>query len=172
MRFRMYASFGLGADKITELIGFRAISFWLGLLAISGTLFPVAPIELTGHLSWLGSTRWLGELKRISDAWLATKSTREKGCSLGFWSDDYLARCPTAAVRVEGRIVAFANLWATAAKDELSLDLMRHVPEAPKDAMEFLFTELMLWGRAESYAWFDLGMAPLAGIVLRRNAPV
>jgi phosphatidylglycerol lysyltransferase len=30
--------------------------------------------------------------------------------------------------------------------------------------MEYLFIELMLWGRQEKYRWFNLGMAPFSGI--------
>jgi phosphatidylglycerol lysyltransferase len=37
--------------------------------------------------------------------------------------------------------------------------------------MDYLLTELMLWGRAQGFAWFDLGMAPLAGVSSRKNAP-
>ena len=37
--------------------------------------------------------------------------------------------------------------------------------------MDFLFTELMLWGRDQGYGWFNLGMAPLAGLEAHRLAP-
>ncbi len=29
--------------------------------------------------------------------------------------------------------------------------------------MDFLFVELLLWGKAEGYASFNLGMAPMSG---------
>ncbi len=38
--------------------------------------------------------------------------------------------------------------------------------------MEFLFIELMLWGKEEGYRWFNLGMAPLAGLENRPQAPL
>jgi phosphatidylglycerol lysyltransferase len=38
--------------------------------------------------------------------------------------------------------------------------------------MDFLFTELMLWGHAQGYRWFSLGMAPLAGLEQHRLAPL
>ena len=62
------------------------------------------------------------------------------------------------------RIVAFANLWRSGDGRELSIDLMRHAPEAPNVVMDALFVELMLYGRAEGYLWFHLGAAPLAGL--------
>ena len=41
---------------------------------------------------------------------------------------------------------------------------MRYLPDSPPGAMEFLFIQLMLWGRQQGYQWFNLGMAPLAGL--------
>jgi phosphatidylglycerol lysyltransferase len=48
---------------------------------------------------------------------------------------------------------------------------MRHTAAAPKSVMDFLFVELMLWGQAQGYRWFSLGMAPLAGLEEHRLAP-
>jgi len=104
------------------------------------------------------------ELKRISDAWLAEKNTREKGFSLGHFDEEYICRTPAALVRRDDEIVAFTNLFCGAPGSELSLDLMRYLPDAPVGVMEYLFIELMLWGREQGFAWFNLGMAPLAGL--------
>lgn len=38
--------------------------------------------------------------------------------------------------------------------------------------MDYLFIELMLWGRGKGYEWFDLGMAPLSGLADRSLAPL
>ena len=81
----------------------------------------------------------LDELKNISDAWLTAKNTREKGFSLGFFQPDYIRRCPVALVIRNERIEAFANLWTGAQQEELSLDLMRYLPEAAEGVMEYLF---------------------------------
>jgi phosphatidylglycerol lysyltransferase len=48
---------------------------------------------------------------------------------------------------------------------------MRYDDDAPSGVMEFLFTELLLWGQKEGYAWFSLGMAPLSGFEHHRLAP-
>jgi phosphatidylglycerol lysyltransferase len=114
----------------------------------------------------------LDRLAEISDAWLAAKTAREKGFSLGRFDRAYLARLPVAVVRREGRIVAFANLWPAPDRHELSIDLMRYGPDAPREVMEYLFLELMLWGKAEGYGRFDLGMAPLSGLESRQLAPI
>jgi phosphatidylglycerol lysyltransferase len=117
-------------------------------------------------------TARLNELKQISDAWMAEKSTREKGFSLGFFQPDYIQRCPVAVVIRNERIEAFANVWTAAQLEELSIDLMRFLPQAPDGVMEFLFIRLMLWGKEQGYRWFNLGMAPFSGLENRALAPL
>jgi phosphatidylglycerol lysyltransferase len=112
------------------------------------------------------------ELSEISDEWLALKRHREKGFSIGRFDPAYMARFDCAVVRWQGRIVAFANIWKTADKSELSVDLMRHREAMPYGVMDFLFVRLMQWGQAEGYGWFNLGMAPLSGLEARRLAPL
>lgn len=80
---------------------------------------------------------------------------------------------PQSAIDIpQSEIVAFANLWLGGEKEELSLDLMRYTPDAPHSVMEYLFLKLMLWGQAEGYQWFNLGMAPLSGLENRALAPL
>lgn len=113
----------------------------------------------------------LPALRRISDAWLDAKSTGEKRFSVGAFSPEYLRQFPIAVVRSQGTPVAFANLWTTGTKAELSVDLMRFDTSAPRGAMDYLFIELMLWGRRDGYRWFNLGMAPLSGLEAHPLAP-
>jgi len=114
----------------------------------------------------------LNSLRAVSDAWLSEKNTKEKQFSMGFFDPDYLKRFPTAVVRRADEIIAFANVWPGAEKEELSIDLMRHLPSAPNGIMDYLFAELMLWGKAEGYRWFSLGMAPMSGFEDRSLAPI
>ena len=90
-------------------------------------------------------------LRPVSDAWLAEQTGGEKGFSLGRFDPDYIMRGPIAVVRAHGHIVAFATLWATHDKAWVSVDLMRHAPNAPRAVMDFLFAELILWAQAESF---------------------
>lgn len=106
----------------------------------------------------------LPQLREVSDAWLATKRTREKGFSTASFDPAYLSRFPVVLVRRGPQVLAFANLWLGAGHHELSIDLMRHLPQAPHGTMDLLFSELMLWGRAQGYQWFNFGMAPLHGV--------
>ena len=57
-----------------------------------------------------------------------------------------------------------ANLWPGGEKKELSIDLMRHSNDAPHGIMDFIFCEIMNWGKNQKYEWFSLGMVPLAGL--------
>ncbi|HDH53644.1 MAG TPA: bifunctional lysylphosphatidylglycerol flippase/synthetase MprF, partial [Nitrospirae bacterium] len=127
-----------------------------------GCSFEIIPQEKVSDI--------LPELKRISDAWLAEKNTREKGFSLGFFSEDYLKRFPVAVVKRKDEIIAFANIWA--GKKELSIDLMRYLPDTPHGIMDYLFIHLILRGKQEGYKWFNLGMAPLSGLEDHALAPL
>lgn len=117
-------------------------------------------------------TPLLPQLRVLSDQWLKKKNTREKGFSLGFFKESYLLQFPLALVRRENRIVAFANIWPGAGQQELSVDLMRFSDEAPDGAMDYLFIQLMLWGQAHGYHWFNLGMAPFSGFETHPLAPL
>lgn len=133
-------------------------------LTKDGCSFEIASVEQIHDL--------LPELKSVSDAWLEEKHTREKGFSLGFFDSNYLQCNPVALIRSQGKIIAFANLWITNSQEELSIDLMRSLPEAPPGVMDYLFISLMLWGAEQNYNWFNLGMAPLSGLENRPFAPL
>lgn len=130
----------------------------------AGASFAVLPPEEVPAL--------MPTLQAISDGWIEAKRAREKAFSLGRFDPGYLARFPLAVIRHEGEIVAFANLWTTPDRREFSIDLMRYGPDAPREAMEYLFVELLLWGKAQGFARFDLGMAPLAGLQKHKLAPL
>jgi phosphatidylglycerol lysyltransferase len=114
----------------------------------------------------------LGSLKEVSDGWLAEKATAEKGFSLGLFNPDYIVRFPTAVVEIGTRVEAFATLWPSADRQEISLDLMRFRPSAPQGTMDALFAWLLSWARQEGYQWFNLGMAPLSGLEASPVSPL
>jgi phosphatidylglycerol lysyltransferase len=126
--------------------------------------FEIVPVERVPAM--------LPELRAISDAWLEEKRTREKGFSLGFFAEEYICRFPVAIVRNGARIVAFSNIWSGGTHQELSVDLMRHAADAPNGVMDYMFVQLMLWGQAEGFASFNLGMAPLSGLENRSLGPL
>ena len=112
----------------------------------------------------------LPQLRAVSDAWLEAKNTAEKRFSLGFFDERYVAHFDVGVVRHDGAVVAFANLWR-GGTNELSVDLMRYNDAAPKGVVDYMLIECMLWGRAQGFRWFNLGMAPLAGLEEHALAP-
>lgn len=110
-------------------------------------------------------------LKEISDLWLKDKSVEEKGFSLGFFSEGYVKSFPCAVVEKEGKILGFANLW-TGSGIELSVDLMRYDPQAPRGVMDFLFTKILIWGYENQFQNFNFGVAPLAGVQSQPWSPL
>ena len=175
-QFPLYIDLGLTLLKLGEEArvplgdfsldgpGRRALRRTQRQMERDGVVFELLPAEAVAPQ--------LSELRVVSDAWLEAKQTREKGFSLGRFDEAYLRRFPVAIARRAGSIVAFANVWTTGVRTELSVDLMRYLPDAPGGVMQFLFTELMLWGRAEGYQFFRLGMAPFSGMERRALAPL
>ena len=128
-----------------------------------GAVFEVVP---RAHVAAI-----MPELRAVSAAWLAAKQAAEKRFSLGYFDESYLAHFDCAVVRCAGAIVAFANIWRAGADTEISVDLMRYNDAAPKGVIDFLLVECMLWGKAQHYQWFSLGMAPLSGLEEHALAP-
>jgi phosphatidylglycerol lysyltransferase len=48
---------------------------------------------------------------------------------------------------------------------------MRYSESAPKNVIDFLLVECMLWAKAQGFRWFNLGMAPLSGLEEHALAP-
>jgi phosphatidylglycerol lysyltransferase len=129
-----------------------------------GAVFEVIP---AGQAECLAA-----ELRHVSDEWLSHHAGGEKTFSMGGFEAPYVWKFPFAVVRVGHRVLAFATLWTTAGKTAFSIDLMRYADSAPKDVMDYLFVELLQWGREQGYVAFEFGMAPLAGLEDRPLAPI
>lgn len=114
-------------------------------------------------------TQTMTRLKEISDEWLHGRT--EKGFSLGFFNENYLARGPIAVVKnEEGNIVAFANIMPTYSKEIGTIDLMRYDRSVPNGVMDYLFIQLFNYMKEEQIEYFDLGMAPLANVGTSRKS--
>ncbi|HEX6041323.1 bifunctional lysylphosphatidylglycerol flippase/synthetase MprF [Longimicrobium sp.] len=175
-RLHQYADFGLtfaklGEEAFVDLAAFsldgadkKPFRLVLNRFAKAGMTFRVVPVEEVPLL--------LPRLKEVSDLWLREKRASEKGFSLGFFDPEYVLRFPVCVVEAEGRVVAFATVWPGPGGTELSVDLMRYRPDAPRNVMEALLLHLMIWGRDGGYRRFNLGMAPLSGLEVSAIAPV
>jgi phosphatidylglycerol lysyltransferase len=111
-------------------------------------------------------------LQALSEQWLQARNMRQKGFALGRFEPEYIGRCRCALLWVGDRIVAFANLLSGAGQGEFSVDFMRYSNDAPAGSMDYLFTELLLWGAARGYRRFNLGMTPLSGLESHPLAPL
>lgn len=117
-------------------------------------------------------SREMDRLEEVSNTWLKDHQGKEKSFSLGRFDRQLLDSAPIAVVRKDENIVAFANLWMTPDKSEISLDLMRHIDVGVNGLMDFLFAEMMLWGGAQGYQYFSLGLAPLSGLDAHKLSPI
>ncbi|TPW31946.1 bifunctional lysylphosphatidylglycerol flippase/synthetase MprF [Pararhizobium mangrovi] len=103
------------------------------------------------------------ELESVATAWTRRYGPHDRRFSMGSFDPAYLSRFDTAVLRKEGRIVGFSNIWVSANRSEIAADLVRYEPDVSKVVMEGLFVHMMLYGRAQGYAYFDLGAAPMDG---------
>lgn len=107
--------------------------------------------------------QYLPELNQISDRWIENKDAKELGYAHGIFEPGYLQQFPAALIIKDREIAAFANVWTSAGKHEISHDLLRHSPDVTSEIIDFLLIQMIKWGKKEGYEWFDLGMAPLSG---------
>jgi len=173
------ATLGLAVRKVGEAAVIEAAAFSIAGRGKQSLRTAVNRAEREGVAFEVlppGAARPLeAQLRAVSDAWLDHHNGAEKAFSLGRFDIAYLDGSPLAVARADGRIVAFANLLVAqdgAGGGEAMVDLMRHDPQGPHGAMDFLFTRTVQWAQAEGLARLDLGMAPLAGLEDRRLAPV
>ncbi|WP_319371695.1 bifunctional lysylphosphatidylglycerol flippase/synthetase MprF [uncultured Ilyobacter sp.] len=163
-----YLDIGLNVLKIGEEAAVNLVEFSLVGGSRKGLRYTYNKLQKDGCsfriIEHMEIESVMDELKEISDGWLDLKKGSEKKFSLGSFDKDYIKNFRIGVIEKEGKIMAFSNLWETSNKNELSVDLMRYRPSSPDSVMEFLFINLMLWGKENDYKWFNLGMAPLSGI--------
>lgn len=106
----------------------------------------------------------LAEARQISEDWLQIPGRRQRGFSTGWFQDSAVRNTPLFTVHdAAGKMLAFANIIPSGRKDEATVDMMRHLRDAPNGIMDFLFVKLFLWNKARGYKRFTLGMAPMGG---------
>ncbi|MCA9294625.1 MAG: lysylphosphatidylglycerol synthetase family protein [Phycisphaerales bacterium] len=105
------------------------------------------------------------QLRHVSDTWLASKRARELQFSACCFSPQYLQRSDLAIARdATGQPVAFANVLATRTGGPATLDLMRHTPDAPDGAMDFLVLNTLRTLAERGASSFSMGAAPLSQV--------
>jgi phosphatidylglycerol lysyltransferase len=164
----LYLDAGLTVLKVGEEAHVDLISFDLSGSARADLRYAVSRGRRDGlQLKLLpqgAAQPWLGELAYISDAWLAERNIREKGFSVARFEPAFILEHQVALLYHVARPVAFATVMTTADGRQAALGLMRHLADAPRYAMEFLFVQLMLELKQQGYGTLDLGMSPLSGL--------
>ncbi len=106
----------------------------------------------------------LAGVREVSDDWLKIPGRRERGFTVGVFSEEEIRRTPVfTAVQPDGCILAFMNVIRSYAPGETTIDLMRHRRDAPDGIMDSLFVRLFERQRHEGFKKFSLGLAPLSG---------
>lgn len=104
------------------------------------------------------------DIRQISDIWLAGK--KEMGFSMGFFDEEYIKKAPVGLVRdEEGNLKAFVTTMPTYGENKtFCSDLMRYSRETPRGVMDYMFANLLLWGKENGYKYFNFGVSPLANV--------
>lgn len=114
----------------------------------------------------------LREVSLVSSDWLKQPGRKEWRFLTGSFSLGYMAITQLFVVRDEtGSVRAFANRIPTYLPGWTTIDLMRYYTKAPNNIMDYLLMEMMLQLRGQGYSWFNLGLAPLAGLASGGSAP-
>ncbi|MDM7998503.1 MAG: phosphatidylglycerol lysyltransferase domain-containing protein [Dehalococcoidia bacterium] len=115
----------------------------------------------------------LDEVEKVSDAWLKLPKHRELGFVEGHFDRSYMEKTTICVVRDRsGQAVGFLNESPSYRKDEASFDLLRHIPGVPNATMDYLMQQTLFALRGEGYRWFNMGIAPFAGLGNRLDAPL
>jgi phosphatidylglycerol lysyltransferase len=60
VRYRLYSIHNVSMVDVTKVLFFSSATIWLGLLAVGGVIFTVAPVSLSSVTNFNFSTRWIG----------------------------------------------------------------------------------------------------------------
>lgn len=106
----------------------------------------------------------VGQMRKVSDAWLGHGGRKEYGFALGHFDPAYLSQTPIDYLTDQaGNLVAFTNqLPLFKPADVTTIDLFRYTPETD-DAMPYLLLKTIEKVKQEGrFKYFDLGFVPFA----------
>jgi len=106
-------------------------------------------------------SRMIAMLKTVSDAFMGKR--KERRFSLGLFDCDYVQRAPIGVLRDrEGVVHAFVSVLPAYRNGEISVDLLRSLPDAPEGALNCVLLHLINWAKERGYEKFNLGLTPLS----------
>jgi len=115
----------------------------------------------------------LDEVEKVSQEWLTLPKHREIGFVEGRFDRDYLRKTTVCVVRDQSeQVIGFLNEALSYRKGEASFDLLRHILDVPNATMDYLMQQTLFALQGEGYRWFNMGIAPFAGLGNRPGAPL
>ncbi len=112
IRYRLYSTWGLSAAEIVKLLFILAITFWIGLFALSGIVFLIAPLDIPEAIKLpMKTTRPLGIILTTLAAGYLLVSFFGKSIRIG--SKEF--RPPPFGLSIAQYIVAAIDLLVAAA---------------------------------------------------------
>jgi phosphatidylglycerol lysyltransferase len=143
----------IGEEAVVDLTAFNLSGKAMRHLRATVNRFEREGYRAVSYAAPLDDTL-LTRLREVSDEWLTIEGRRERGFTLGHFSDAYLRATPVMTVEdAAGRVAAFANLVPDGATGEATSDLMRRRVE-PSGAMDVLYVRLFEQLRAAGYTRF------------------
>lgn len=112
------------------------------------------------------------KIQHIIDSSSSKKQEKIRGFSLGKLTKDYLQHFRIATVDYRGEMIAFTNLLETNTKQITTVDLIQHLPDAPKFTIEYLLVATALKLKEEGIKYFSLGLSPVSELKPNKNAPL
>jgi len=108
----------------------------------------------------------------LSREWLNYRKIKEPGFITGHFDVEYLRHFHIACVFDKSeRLVCFANILTGPERGEYRLDILRSAKGVPDGMERYLKYKLVLWGKEKHFAFFNLGLAPVAGSEINTYSP-
>ncbi len=172
-----YSAAGLSSIKIGEEAIVDVANFTLQGRAMKALRSSINRLEREGYRATYFSAplddEVLGKLRSISDEWLGISGRRERGFTLGSFTDEYVRAYPAMAIEDStGSLLAFANIIPDWVKGEATIDLMRRRSDLPNGIMDLLQIRLIEHFREAGFERYTLGMAPFSNVGEEPGAPV
>lgn len=172
-----YAAAGLSSIKIGEEAIVNVSTFSLEGRAMKALRSSISRLDREGFhaVSFPAplSDETLARLRVVSDQWLSLPGRRERGFTLGSFTEEYVRETSVLAIEDSaGDLLAFVNIIPDGVEDEATIDLMRRRLDVPNGTMDFLQVRLIEHLRASGFKRYSLGMAPFSNVGDQPNAPV
>jgi len=159
-----FRSVRVGEDGLVNLEQFTSKTVAKKTFKSTVKKFDKEGYTLTRHIPPHSETI-LNEVEDVSRQWLKLPGRRERGFSLGKFDRTELQRDNLFILRdKDGKALAFVNEIRSYCPGEVTIDMMRHIENAPNGTMDFLFAKLLFFLKDEGFTQFSLGLAALSGV--------